>query len=216
MQVAIMQPYFFPYAGYFRLIKKADIFVIFDCVQFPRRGWVHRNRIETSQNKFKWLTLPLKKQKRTTLIQQLAYSFDAQRQWKERLSHFSHLLNFENNPELYIALQQLQSSPIDTLISNLQLTCKQLSLPTHFIRSSELSIPAKYKAQERVIQICKTLKATHYLNAPGGYALYSPTDFSNHGIKLQFLERYKGSYQSILQRLFNENIKKISSEINNN
>ena len=57
--VAVMQPYFIPYAGYFRLFAASDLFVIYDCVQFPRRGWVHRNRLLDRSGKLRWLTLPL-------------------------------------------------------------------------------------------------------------------------------------------------------------
>ena len=59
MRVTIMQPYFFPYAGYYRLFKESDIFVIYDCVQFPRRGWVHRNKLKNFSNDLDWLTLPI-------------------------------------------------------------------------------------------------------------------------------------------------------------
>ena len=61
MRVTIMQPYFFPYAGYYRLFKESDIFVIYDCVQFPRRGWVHRNKLKNFSNDLDWLTLPITK-----------------------------------------------------------------------------------------------------------------------------------------------------------
>ena len=57
--VAIMQPYFAPYAGYFRLLATTDLFVVYDCVQFPRRGWVHRNQLPDAAGKLDWLTLPL-------------------------------------------------------------------------------------------------------------------------------------------------------------
>ena len=58
---AVMQPYFFPYAGYFRLFAASDLFVIYDCVQFPRRGWVHRNLLPDASGSERWLTLPLEK-----------------------------------------------------------------------------------------------------------------------------------------------------------
>ena len=59
--IAVMQPYFVPHAGYFRLFAASDLFVVFDCVQFPRRGWVHRNRLPDAQGRARWLTLPLSK-----------------------------------------------------------------------------------------------------------------------------------------------------------
>jgi hypothetical protein len=58
---AIMQPYFLPYAGYFRLFAATDLFVVYECVQFPRRGWVHRNQLVNTAGAERWLTLPLEK-----------------------------------------------------------------------------------------------------------------------------------------------------------
>ena len=60
-----MQPYFVPYAGYFRLFAAADVFVAYDCVQFPRRGWVHRNRLPTATGMSDWLTLPVRNARAT-------------------------------------------------------------------------------------------------------------------------------------------------------
>src|SRR6478736_5469653 len=75
--VAIMQPYFIPYAGYFRLFAATDLFVIYDCVQFPRRGWVHRNQLPGADGVSRWLTLPLEHAERDTLIKDLKFRPDA-------------------------------------------------------------------------------------------------------------------------------------------
>src|SRR5437588_4364462 len=75
--VAIMQPYFIPYAGYFRLFAASDLFVIYDCVQFPRRGWVHRNRLVDRLGVERWLTLPLQKAPQDVPIRDLRFAFDA-------------------------------------------------------------------------------------------------------------------------------------------
>ena len=75
--VAVMQPYFFPYAGYFRLLAAADVFVIYDCVQFPRRGRVHRCEVTGLSGETQWLTLPLAHQPRDVLIRDLAFAVNA-------------------------------------------------------------------------------------------------------------------------------------------
>jgi hypothetical protein len=77
LTIAIMQPYFFPYAGYFRLLAASDLFVIYDCVQFPRRGWVHRNKLLDASGEARWLTLPLEKAPQSVLIQDLRFPPDA-------------------------------------------------------------------------------------------------------------------------------------------
>jgi hypothetical protein len=74
--IAVMQPYFFPYAGYFQLFHKTDTFVILDCVQFPRRGWVHRNQFTKLDGSVDWLTLPIRKCPQETLIKDLEFDLD--------------------------------------------------------------------------------------------------------------------------------------------
>src|ERR1700750_1484658 len=86
--VAIMQPYFFPYAGYFRLFAASDLFVVYDCVQFPRRGWVHRNRLIDASGRLQWLTLPLEKAPQEVLIRDLRFPLNAAKLLAERLRPF--------------------------------------------------------------------------------------------------------------------------------
>ena len=83
--IAIMQPYFLPYAGYFRLFSASDLFVIYDCVQFPRRGWVHRNQFVDRSGVERWLTLPLEKSRQNTLIRDLRFVPNANEVLSERL-----------------------------------------------------------------------------------------------------------------------------------
>src|SRR3954463_11111762 len=83
-----MQPYFVPYAGYFRLLAASDLFVIYDCVQFPRRGWVHRNQLPAAHGQASWLTLPLAKGPEAWLIRGLAFSGEAEKLLAERLRPF--------------------------------------------------------------------------------------------------------------------------------
>ena len=84
--IAIMQPYFIPYAGYFRLFAASDLFVIYDCVQFPRQGWVHRNRLVDTSGKERWLTLPLAKAPQQVLIRDLRFAPNAESEFLDRLT----------------------------------------------------------------------------------------------------------------------------------
>src|ERR1700733_9542258 len=84
--VAVMQPYFFPYAGYFRLLAAAETFVIFDDVQFPRRGRVHRCEIPGAGGSLEWLTLPLARQSRDTKIKDIAFAAGARDTFDRRLA----------------------------------------------------------------------------------------------------------------------------------
>ena len=84
--VAVMQPYFFPYAGYFRLLAQAEVFVLFDCVQHRARGRVHRTEVPAPAGGLEWLTLPLASAARDTRIQDLRFADQADALWAERLA----------------------------------------------------------------------------------------------------------------------------------
>src|SRR6478672_877532 len=88
LTVAVMQPYFIPYAGYFRLFAASDLFVIYDCVQFQREGWVHRNRLTDPFGANRWLTLPLEKSPLATPIRDLRFVPDAKEVLGRRLQTF--------------------------------------------------------------------------------------------------------------------------------
>jgi WbqC-like protein family len=75
MIVSIMQPYFFPYIGYFQLAACSDIFVFHDDVQYIKGGWVNRNRI-LRDGQPRWLTLPVRKGASRLTIQQRQYQLD--------------------------------------------------------------------------------------------------------------------------------------------
>ena len=88
LTIAIMQPYFLPYTGYFRLFAASDLFVIYDCVQFPKGGWVHRNRLLDNAGVERWLTLPLKKAPHDVLIRDLQFAPNADQLLADRLRRF--------------------------------------------------------------------------------------------------------------------------------
>lgn len=213
MRIAVMQPYFIPYAGYFRLFHAADVFVVFDCVQFIRRGWIHRNRLPRQNNELDWLTLPLKKAPQTVTINQLEFSETAEENWQERLDMFPQLR--KAGLPLLKTIQKLHTSPLHYIINTLQETCRLLSLPFNIIYSSQFNLCSSIKGEERIIAIAKQLEATTYINPPGGKLLYNPDNFARHNINLQFLTDYQGSYDSILQRLLINDAHQIRNEIIN-
>src|ERR1700761_2078318 len=109
-----MQPYFIPYAGYFRLITGSDLFVIYDCVQFPRRGWVHRNKLLDPHGQEQWLTLPLAKAPQDVLIKDLTFPANAVEEMESRLRTFQ--LKSERIEEiapLLSRLRRLEGRPVD-------------------------------------------------------------------------------------------------------
>jgi hypothetical protein len=218
MKIAIMQPYFYPYAGYFRLFLAADIFIFFDCVQFPRKGWVHRNQINNNIGQKEWITLPLVKSDRdSTRIVDLKFKEDASKTLMIELSRFSILDNLHSKyPDLIPLIQNCRISPNEYLIKHLQWLNKLLGISKPTFRSSDLDIPFEIKSQDRIIAIAKKIGATHYINAPGGRQIYDPIKFSEASLSLSFLNDYDGSFDCMLQRISVEDPELIFDEIKKN
>jgi hypothetical protein len=203
--IAIMQPYFVPYTGYFRLFSASDLFVIYDCVQFPRRGWVHRNRVVDRSGAERWLTLPLEKAPQDVLIHELRFAPHAAEVFSERLQPFS-LAAKEPACAARIldALRDVSGYPVDYIVRLLKLIVEYLELRWSVVRSSSLGIPASFRGRDRILEISRRLGARRYVNAPGGRALYDPEAFAKSGIELSFLADYAGPTASVLTRILRE------------
>lgn len=214
MRIAIMQPYFLPYAGYFRLFHETDLFVIYDCVQFIRRGWIHRNRFANANGELTWLTLPLSKAPQEALITELTFAADSTTRMQEQQARFP-LFNLQAylDSEYSTAIMQFSLHPLAYITQLLKLSCEKLHLPFNIAYSSQLHLPAEVKGQDRIIAISKHFNASVYINPPGGRDLYDLSTFKQHNIELQFLPDYAGSYESILPRLIHENVNTLRNEI---
>lgn len=213
--IAVMQPYFVPYAGYFRLFVAADPVVLYDCAQFPRRSYVHRNRLPDANGAPRWLTLPFKKAPREVRIADLAFAGDAKERLQRQARRFPvlrPLLDEPDNPWGRL-LFDLSGSPVDYIARWLKAACDAMGLPFITRRSSELALSPELRGQERVLAIARHFGATRYLNAPGGRALYNPARFEDEGITLEFLREYEGPMWSILYRLLTEDPREIGGSL---
>lgn len=212
--VAIMQPYFFPYAGYFRLLSESDLFIIYDCVQFPRRGWLHRNKLIDRSGTQQWLTLPLLKQPQSVLIKDLLFPDNAVAEMAERLKAFP-LPAYDEawEAEVMGRVLGMGTSVLDYLQSNLEFVARRLGIRWNVIRSSEFGIPDTFRGQDRIIEIARRAGARRYLNASGGVDLYDHEKFMEIGIELAFLSAYEGQYGSMLGRILAEDPSEIAREI---
>jgi hypothetical protein len=212
--VAIMQPYFLPYLGYFRLFAASDLFVIYDCVQFPRRGWVHRNRLIDTSGVERWLTLPLEHAAQTTQIRDLRFPADVSASLANRLRPFSLAAKETHVAEPILeALHDIGGYPVDYIERLLNRTVAYLGLPWNTIRSASLDIPPSFRGQDRILEIARRLGARRYLNAPGGRRLYDAAAFGATGIELKFLDDNVGPTTSILTRILRENREELATEV---
>jgi hypothetical protein len=213
-RVAIMQPYFFPYAGYYRLFAAADVFIVLDSVQFPRRGWVHRNRLRRADGELDWLTLPLSKAPQSAQIRELEFrQVDAG--WAaEQRGRFPVLATPPDSvrPLVDHALHPA-GKPLDHLVAGLRATTRLLGLERPMILASSLEIDPALRAQDLIIALARAAGANGYVNLSGGGDLYSPAVFRDAGLELQILPPYRGDYASILERLAGESPTAVASDI---
>ncbi len=213
--VAVIQPYFLPYAGYFRLFQAADCVVIFDCVQFPRRGWVHRNRFRLSNGEFDWLTLPIEKTDRSALIASLRFAPYAEKRLRESIRRFPILekARIEGDPALGPLFEMGSGEVSPYLVGLLRYFSDRLQIRFDPIISSTLNIDPDLRGQERVIAIVEAVGGTRYVNPSGGRDLYDPARFNASNIDLRFLSEYTGDPGSILDRILNNGPEAVAAEI---
>ncbi len=210
MRLTIMQPYFLPYAGYFRLFAASDLFVVYDCVQFPRRGWVHRNRFRHVNGELEWLTLPLYKAPQDVRIDGLRFSDGRYSEWRNALRNFP---CFADKSALTASVSKLEGTPLDYIVSLLKQCCEGLEIPFNVTRSSALNLSPELRGQDRILEICRHFGAKEYINSPGGRELYEAAAFADRGIKLQFLQPYEGDMASIGQLLAGMDFASLKKEI---
>ena len=214
-RVAIMQPYFFPYAGYFRLFAQADEFVLLDCVQFPRTGRVHRSEVARRGRPTDWLTLPLARQPRGTTIAELAFADGARREFDNRLAALPWIRTARGPAadRLRDYLHGPMQSVVDYLQRGLELVRDELGLRTPITRSSALGLPSGLRAQDRILAIARARGALTYLNSPGGRALYDAEAFRVAGIELEFLDAYVGEFTHLLPALMHRDPTDVSRDL---
>jgi hypothetical protein len=200
--IAVMQPYFIPYAGYFRLFAEADVVCIYDCVQFPRRGWVHRNQLPGVANQVRWLTLPLAKGPMNVRIADLAFADDAVQAMETRCGIFP-ILRDTRHP-LLDAMLKPSGDFVGYLMQLLSISCREMGLPFNPVRTSTLQIPNGFTGQDRILEICRKFNADKYINLSGGHRLYDHESFARKGIELKLFDPWTGPNWSILYRLITE------------
>jgi hypothetical protein len=208
--VAVMQPYFAPYLGYYRLLAEADVFVLFDCVQFPRRGWVHRNRLLDASGEARWLTLPLKPAPYDARIDAIEFATDADAAMAERSAPFAAL---RGDAAALLACAPFRGLMVEYLERQILAACDLFGLRPTLLRSSTLNIAPEIRGQERVLAICEALNAREYINAPGGVDYYDQAAFDARGIGLRFLPPYDGPPWSVLERLGRESTRDLANEL---
>lgn len=210
--VAIMQPYFFPYGGYYRLLAAADIFVILDDVQFPRRGRVHRSALSGDG---RWITLPLVAAPRDSLICEMRLAGDAAERLRPQFRKLPVAMRTDTPLRRRIAelLESPEGALVPFLAETLRITAESLGFDCRICRSSHLHVPQGLPAQERIIEIVRSLGGDRYINAPGGTALYDRASFLRSGIELAFLTDYAGLHRHFFPAIFEADTAELRADI---
>jgi hypothetical protein len=211
-----MQPYFAPYAGYFRLMWNVDAFVVLDQVQFPRRGWVHRNRLRRLDGALDWLTLPLAYAPRDAFIRDLSFAPEVAAWTSKNARRFAALREPAPQVRDCLPLVAAEETLCECLLRLMTRFAETLGITPRFVRQSELSLPAGLGGAERIYEICRQFGADAYVNSPGGRNLYDSGAFRRRGVKLELLPDYRGPMDSILQRLNDTPAREVAAEIRAN
>jgi hypothetical protein len=197
--VAMMQPYLFPYLGYFQLISMSDIFVLGDDLQYVKNGWVNRNRF-LQNGAQKLFTIPLKKDHHDLNINQRQLADNAQDEITRLLRTLA--LSYARAPfsrEVLPLLARVMRHPQRNLSlyveHSIREICSYLRITTPLISSSSLNLPLPEDKQDRVIKTMKKLDGTNYINPIGGLSLYCCDYFERHGLSLRFHRMSPVQYQ---------------------
>ncbi|WP_421921684.1 WbqC family protein [Marinobacter salarius] len=188
MNVAVMQPYLFPYIGYFQLISASDLFLLFDDVAFIKRGYINRNTILLDGQPFRF-TVPVPGASQNKMIEELSYSDDVQKVLKSISQSYSKSPYFnEVYPIIESVLCQEDRSIASLCLESYQRIFSYLGYKKRFVKTSALDYCRNQTAEDRIIDLCKKYDATSYINPIGGVDLYSIDHFKNAGLDLRFLK----------------------------
>lgn len=198
MKIAIMQPYFFPYLGYFQMLNAVDKFVLLDDVNFIMRGYINRNSILIN-GKAHLFSIPLEKPSQNKLIKDTKIKF-VQKDRENFLKTIT--LAYKKAPfydDFFSIFKDIIENNDDDLTSYIKYSLEQvknyLNLNTEILVSSQIKKDNSLHAQDRIIEINKQLGSTHYINTIGGQDLYNKNDFEKACIKLNFIKMLPVKYK---------------------
>lgn len=197
-KIAIMQPYFLPYMGYWQLINAVDEFVIYDTIQYTKKGWINRNRFLLN-GKDEMFTLPLKKDSDFLFVRdrELSSGFERDKLIRQLREAYRKAPYFTEN---FPVLEKIINCPEHNLFAyienSIRIICDFLDIKTPLVKSSDIGTGHEnLKGQSKVIDICRARQTTNYINPIGGIELYDKASFANEGITLSFLRSRPLNYQ---------------------
>jgi hypothetical protein len=218
MRIAIIQPYLFPYPGYFQLMDASDHFILLDDVNYINRGWINRNNILVQEKPFRF-TLPLQKVSQNKKINETLIAPDAK--WKNKFMGTLHMA-YHQSPyypeviELIKTIIYFDELRLSIFLQNSLVSIVAfIGMEPRIISLSSAGAQTGLKGQERILDLCSTFKANEYINLPGGKHLYNPDEFARRSIRLLFIEPHLPVYPQSNQHAFIPGLSIIDVLMNN-
>lgn len=185
-----MQPYFLPYIGYWQLLSAVDRFIVYDNIEYTKKGWINRNRF-LRQGADALFTVPLKKGSDflTIVERSIADDFDPRDLLNALASAYRRAPFFGDAfPLIESIVTAAPRNLFEYLLNSLRATAEWLRIGTPIVISSTVAIDHRLKGESKVLALCRALEATHYVNAAGGRTMYSSESFARSGIDLKFIQ----------------------------
>lgn len=194
MKVAVMQPYLFPYLGYYQLVSCADVFVLYDDVSFIKQGFINRNSILMNGRSAR-VTIPVPRMSSNKHIKELSFASDVSKILKTVEQAYARAPFFD---DVFPLVERVLTCPDRDITTICRLGIVEifnyLGIDKKIVRSSELEYERKLSAADRLIDICEQFGAPDYVNSIGGQKLYSKEYFAERGKRLSFLQMHDVIY----------------------
>ncbi len=194
MKLGIMQPYFFPYIGYFSLIQYSDCFVFFDTPQYIRKGWINRNRVLGQNHEPVYINVPVMKTDRSTPINQIVIANQQSFRetilgqltvYKRRAPYYTEIIELVREV-LYKEYHDIGELAIESIVRS----CEYLNVDLKYDIFSKMEICPSIKVSkpdEWALEITKAMGYETYVNPPGGKSFFDRNKYREAGIELEFL-----------------------------
>lgn len=193
-----MQPYFLPYLGYWQLLHSVDEFIVYDNIEFTKKGWFNRNRI-LDGDRDRLFTIPIKKDSDYLDVAERSLADDAAKENERTLRiiqatykkapHYS-----EAYPLLERCFRYSDKNLFNYIYHSIREVCEYIGIDTQITISSAVPINHDLKAEKKVIAICKAVGTDTYINAIGGMELYDKAKFKAEGLQPQFIRAHLNEY----------------------
>jgi len=202
MRLGIMQPYFFPYLGYYELIARTDRWIVFDVVKYTPKSWMNRNRILHPKQGWQYVSVPVVHTSMDMLIRDVCI-VDRNQAAERILGQVDHY-RVRRAPHFAAVRELIRSCLLDgdsTLLRDVNVrslaqVCAYLGINARMdvLSGMALALPEVHDPGRWALEISSALGAEEYLNPPGGRELFDPAAFQARGIKLTFTELPEFAY----------------------